>query len=111
MGELTPATSLTPWLLRSEHNADRIRCHWLELLALKQHYERAEIIANVADDGSIEIAEPTNITQFAIHPPMLNNANARLRIEGREVVIPHHNSALVFAQQNGAVTTRELDSR
>ncbi len=77
------------------------RCHWLEVLSLKQHYERAEIIANVADDGSVEITEPTNITQFAIHPPMLNNSSARLRIGGREVAIPQHNSALMFAQQNG----------
>ena len=78
------------------------RCHWLEVLALKQHYARAEIIANVTDDGHIEIAEPTNITRFAIHPPVLKNASARLRIGGVEVAIPLHNSALVFAQQNGA---------
>ena len=78
------------------------RCHWLEVLALKQHYERAEIIANVTDDGSIEIAEPTNITRFAIHPPVLKNASARLRIGVKEVAIPQHNSVLVFAQQNGA---------
>ncbi len=77
------------------------RCHWLEVLALKQHYERAEIIASVADDGSIEIAAPTNITQFAIHPPMLKNAGAGLRIAGKEVALPQHNSALVFAQRNG----------
>ena len=77
------------------------RCHWLEVLALKQHYERAEIVANVADDGSVEIDEPTNITQFAIHPPMLRNAKARLRIGGTDVEIPQHDAALVIAQTNG----------
>ena len=77
------------------------RCHWLEVLALKQHYERAEIMASVADDGSIEIAAPTNITQFAIHPPMLKNASAGLRIAGKEVALPQHSSTLVFAQRNG----------
>lgn len=76
------------------------RCHWLEVLALKHHYERAEIIANVADDGSIEIVAPTNITQFAIQPPMLKNASARLSIAGMKIAFPKHNSALVFAKQN-----------
>jgi hypothetical protein len=77
------------------------RCHWLEVLALKQHYERAEIIASVADDGSIDIEEPTNITQFAIHSPMLKNPNSRLRIGGIDVAIPQHKSAVVIAQKDG----------
>ena len=77
------------------------RCHWLELLALKSHYERAEISASVADDGTVEIAEPKNITQFAIHSPMLQSASARLRIAGAEVALPKQTSALVFAQQDG----------
>lgn len=77
------------------------RCHWLEVLALKRHYERAEIIANVAEDGSIEIDEPTNITQFAIHPPMLGNAKARLRIGGKEVALPQHETAVVISHKDG----------
>lgn len=78
------------------------RCHWLEVLALKQHYVRAEIIANVADNGSIEIGEPTNITQFAIHPPMAKIAPKGLKIGGKEVDLPPHDSALVFGLRNGA---------
>lgn len=77
------------------------RCHWLEVLALKQHYERAEIVANVTDDGSVEIDEPTNITQFAIHPPILKNADSQLRIGGKEVAIPQHDTALVIAHKDG----------
>lgn len=79
------------------------RCHWLELLALHEHYARAEISASVADDGTIEIAEPKNITRFAIHPPMLQGAGAKLRIGAAEVVLPATRSAgaLVFAQENG----------
>ena len=77
------------------------RCHWLEVLALKQHYERAEIVANVADDGSIEIDEPTNITQFAIHPPMLKNTDSKLRIGGTEIAIPQHDSVIVIAKMRG----------
>ena len=76
------------------------RCHWLELLALKHHYERAEIIADVTEDGSIKIDEPTNITQFAIHPPMLRNAKARLRIGGTDVAIPQSDTALVFVKKD-----------
>ena len=77
------------------------RCHWLEVLALTQHYARAEIVANATEDGSIEIEEPTNIIQFAIHPPMLKKARTRLTIGGVEVAIPQHDSALVFAKQDG----------
>jgi len=65
------------------------RCHWLELLALGEHYERAEIIAKAANDGSVEVSLAKNITQFAIHPPMLTATNDRLvRIEGQEVRVP-----------------------
>lgn len=78
------------------------RCHWLEVLALQQHYVRAEIIASVDEHGSIEIDEPTNITQFAIHPPMVKTAHTRLKIGGMEVNFPQHDSALVFGLRNGA---------
>lgn len=77
------------------------RCHWLEVLALKQHYARAEIVANVAENGSIEIDEPTNITQFAIHPPMAKISHAGLKIGGKEFHFPQHDSALVFGLRNG----------
>ncbi len=76
------------------------RCHWLELLALKHHYERAEIIADLTEDGSIKIDEPTNITQFAIHPPMLRNAKTRLRIGGTDVAVPQSDTALVFVKKD-----------
>ena len=56
------------------------RCHWLELLGLKEHYERAEIAARVTEDGAVEVTEPKNITDFAIHPPMLRAHNSKVRI-------------------------------
>lgn len=64
------------------------RCHWLELLTLNKHYERAEVIAKVADDGTVEISTANNITQFALHPPMLQTPDARLHIDGVEVGWP-----------------------
>lgn len=65
------------------------RCHWLELLALGEHYERAEIVAKASDDGSVDVSLARNITRFAVHPPMLTATNDRLvRIEGQEVRVP-----------------------
>jgi poly(3-hydroxybutyrate) depolymerase len=81
------------------------RCHWLELLALKEHYERAEIEATIGEDGSVEMKEPRNITEFAIHPPILQSPSAKLRIGGREIVSPGQKegrAALVFALKDGA---------
>ncbi|MEI8020107.1 MAG: prolyl oligopeptidase family serine peptidase, partial [Schlesneria sp.] len=77
------------------------RCHWVELLGLKQHYARAEFNATVADDGSIEISKIENITQFAIHPPMLQKDGAELRIAGVELALPKSDTALVFAFSDG----------
>jgi len=81
------------------------RCHWLELLALGEHYERAEIVAKAADDGSVEVSLAKNITQFAIHPPMLASPNAKVRIAGAEVTLPKRTvnepQALVFALEQG----------
>lgn len=82
------------------------RCHWLELLSLGRHYERAEIIANVADDGSVEVPMTANIREFAIHPPMLVSPTARLRIAGKEVDLPRRRTdgtprALIFSKNKG----------
>ena len=77
------------------------RCHWIELLGLKQHYARAEFNANVSEDGSIEISKIENITKFAIHPPMLQKDGAKLRIAGVDITLPKSDAALVFAQRDG----------
>src|SRR3954470_17646091 len=77
------------------------RCHWLELLALGRHYERAEFSAAVGDDGVLEIAEPKNITRFAIHPPMSEKAGLKVRIAGGEIALPGEQpraGALSFAR-------------
>lgn len=61
------------------------RCHWLELLALGEHYERAEFVAKVADDGSVDVSVAKNITSFAIHPPIATLADSKVRIAGQEI--------------------------
>ena len=77
------------------------RCHWVELLGLKRHYSRAEFNARVADDGTIEVTKIENITQFTIHPPMLQKNGAKLRIAGVDIALPKSDAALVFAQRDG----------
>jgi hypothetical protein len=61
-------------------------------------------VAITGDDGALEIAEPKNITRFAIHPPMLQRAGAKLRIARAEIALPEERpaGALVFARENGA---------
>ncbi|MFA6543325.1 MAG: alpha/beta fold hydrolase [Limisphaerales bacterium] len=82
------------------------RCHWLELLALGGHYERAEIVVNAAGDGSVDVSLAKNITQFAIHPPMLTSPAAKVRIAGTEIALPKRKAgdapqALVFTLAKG----------
>lgn len=71
------------------------RCHWLELLALGKHYDRAEFRATVSDGDVIEVSETRNITRFALHRPI-----AKLRIGGVEIYLPKQSAgkALVFSK-------------
>ena len=64
------------------------QCEWLQVLGLGEHYSRAELEARVADDGTVEVREPKNITRFAIRPPMLQTADAKLRVGGTAVALP-----------------------
>src|SRR5439155_14155175 len=72
------------------------RCHWIEILGLKKHYHRAEIDARIANDGSISIAEPTNITRFAIRPPKLlaSSPKATLTVGTSKMDLPEPNGAV-----------------
>ncbi len=63
-------------------------CHWLRVLGLGEHYSRAELEGSVADDGSVEVKEPKNVTRFALAPPVLQGANPKLRVGGTDVVLP-----------------------
>jgi pimeloyl-ACP methyl ester carboxylesterase len=81
------------------------RCHWIELLGLRQHFERGEIIAKVADDGAVDVSLVKNVTRFAIHPPLLTSPAAKLRIAGAEIPLRQgrvdRRTALLFALENG----------
>ena len=68
------------------------RCHWIQLLGLGAHYHRAELEAVVADNGSIHVKEPLNITRFALLSPVLRGTNTRLTIGEQEVRLPRFKS-------------------
>jgi hypothetical protein len=57
------------------------RCHWLEVQGLGEHYARAEIEARILEGGTVEVAEPKNVTRFAVRLPDLR----RLRVGGAEI--------------------------
>jgi len=68
------------------------RCDWVEVLGLEAHYQRAEIEARIAADGSITVDEPRNITRFAIHPPALQTGGTSLTIGGIKIELPAQSS-------------------
>ncbi|MGB8852736.1 MAG: prolyl oligopeptidase family serine peptidase [Pirellulales bacterium] len=88
------------------------RCHWIQLLGLEAHYERAEIEATLADDGSVAVKKLANITRFAIASPALDPAaggpEPTLTIEGRAVPLPPRSAdgprSLVLAREGDVWT-------
>jgi len=64
------------------------RCHWLQILGLENHYARAELEARVAENGSVEVVEPKNVTRFVILPPVLQGTAPRFRVGGKDVSLP-----------------------
>ena len=88
------------WTLKYNH------AHWIEILALLEHYARTEIRASAKPDGSVEINTHQNVASFALGPPMLQGFTASLHIDGKEVALPEIryrdlHRTLVFAQKNG----------
>lgn len=64
------------------------RCNWIELLGLGEHYARAEVNAQLADDGSVTVAEAKNVMKLAIAPPALQSAAATLTVNGARIELP-----------------------
>jgi len=60
------------------------RCRWLTILGLERHYARAEFSAELRGDV-LEIAEPKNITRFAIDVGQLHVRPTKLRIGALEL--------------------------
>lgn len=62
------------------------RSHWVELQGLGRHDDRAEIVATVADDGSLHVTTLENITRFTVRVARLPQRPTRLTVLGAEVV-------------------------
>ncbi|MDG2131405.1 MAG: hypothetical protein P8K08_25635, partial [Fuerstiella sp.] len=90
------------------------RCHWIEVLGLVEHYQRAEIDAHFVGDGSIAVAEPVNITRFAIHAPDVLGEQGTVIIAGKRVELPREASrakSLLFELLDGKwICSGPLDS-
>jgi len=66
------------------------RCHWVEILGLAEHYQRAELDARITTDSSIVVAEPQNITRFCLRPPALSGRVpiTRVILGGTTIILP-----------------------
>ncbi|WP_193788986.1 prolyl oligopeptidase family serine peptidase [Zavarzinella formosa] len=85
-------------------------CHWLRVLGLEEHYRRAELEASIAEDGSVDMKEPKNITRFALLPPVLQGPKPKLRVGGADIALPANIKKAVIGRQDGKwVCLGELD--
>src|SRR5262245_36708038 len=71
------------------------RCFWVELLALKEHYARAELRARIGD-GLIEVDEPRNIRRFALH-----RETSRVRV-GKSLIETAGKVPVILEERDGA---------
>jgi hypothetical protein len=81
------------------------RCHWLQVLGLGEHYARAELDGRIDERGAVDIAEPKNVTRFAILPPAAGTVRS-IRIGGADVSMPDRRAdipspGLVFDKRDG----------
>jgi len=79
------------------------RCFWLEVLGLGEHYARAELEADLAADGSVDVKEPKNVTRFALHVPALSGPGAKLRVAGVGIPVPANRPVVLARSGNGWV--------
>lgn len=63
------------------------RCHWIQLLGLDEHYQRAEIVAKIEDDR-IVVSSIKNINRFMIYTGEFAARPKSLAINGQSIAIP-----------------------
>jgi hypothetical protein len=64
------------------------QCHWMQILGLDRHYERAEIVAHRLDDVTIVLETAQNITSFAIVATHLLRPPTLLQFGDTKLVLP-----------------------
>lgn len=84
------------------------RCHWIEILSLQEHYQRAEIDARINDDDSMTITNLRNITRFSIRLAPDRDPSASLTVAGTAIAPPKGKrgvpQTLVFESNDGMWT-------
>lgn len=86
-------------------------CHWLRVMGLNRHYDRADIAAQVIKDEvgrakKIEVIRLSNITHFAIRNPAWGRGDLEVRILGKLVPITPdvnraHSDGGIFSLRDG----------
>jgi hypothetical protein len=71
----------TTWSLRYAS------CHWVKLLGLREHYERATIDARRTRAGEIEVSWVENITRFALHAEGWQGTPGAVKIGGQRAKV------------------------
>lgn len=85
------------------------RCHWLELLRLQKHYERAEIVAHRSDDGAtVTLESAVNIKKFAIITTHLSRAPKWLRVGLQELALPDPDAAATIVLERTDTNSWEV---
>jgi poly(3-hydroxybutyrate) depolymerase len=84
------------------------RCHWIELLRLDAHYQRAEIDARIEAGGAIRIREAKNVSRFAIHAAELESQPLTVFVGETACAVPPMQAAprathrvIVFSRKSG----------
>lgn len=89
------------------------RCHWVELLGLKQHYARSEFKARLHNDR-LEISSVENVTRFALDRgklPSATSAPTEIVIGTQRLSWPQQSRAEFERTENGwQLVTTSADS-
>ncbi len=77
-------------------------CHWIEVLRLKQHYARAEVVASLKD-AVLHVSELRNVTRFGIIASEVPAVPKTVRIGEREFAWPQAltDGRMVFVLRDG----------
>ncbi len=76
------------------------RCHWIEIVGLVRHYDRAEIVATTDDEQNISVQSADNVARLAFSPPALSKPGSRLTVLGVDVELPDDRAAPVVIERS-----------
>lgn len=81
------------------------KAHWVELLGLEKHYQRAEVNARIEDNGSLILDEPKNVTRLALILPPSFGDSSHVKIGGDTLTVAERiagqQQPIVFERRQG----------